>query len=160
MNLKKEWGSHLPVLIKMMSITDGDVLELGTGFYSTSFLHYACLMANRKLVSYDYQEKYYKLMKGYGSDLHTVAHVPNWDKLDFQKNWDIAFIDHDPAERRIKDIEKLANFAKYVIVHDTSDKVYDYDKVFSLFKYRYDYKGAFPHTTILSNFVPLTNFKI
>ena len=38
------WGSHLPVLIHLMNHTTGDVLELGTGLYSTPYLHHACLL--------------------------------------------------------------------------------------------------------------------
>ena len=45
----KDWSSHLPVLIKLMAMTSGDVLEVGTGIYSTPFLHWACFSQGRNL---------------------------------------------------------------------------------------------------------------
>jgi hypothetical protein len=36
-----------------MGKTDGDVLELGLGVFSTPYLHYQCILSKRKLVSYE-----------------------------------------------------------------------------------------------------------
>ena len=164
-NLDRDWGTHLPMLIKIMGMTGGHVLEMGMGMYSTPFLHWACF-PDRRLVSYENDEKCYKMNKQYGrasrqypEDFHEVHYVKSWDDAKIERPWNVAFIDHAPANRRIFDIERIANYAEYVIVHDTQRnyRFCDYKKVWPLFKYRYDYKRAVPWTTVLSNFKDLSN---
>ena len=163
MKIMKAWGSHLPVLIKLVSITEGPILELGGGLYSTPYLHWACFPSKRKLVSYDSDQKYFQQMSQYKDFFHDVFLVNDWNVVGIDFPWDIAFIDH-VTERRGIDAARLANLAKYVVIHD-SDPIkenipYGYDKIYPLFKYRFDYKEISPNTTILSNFVDLTDFKI
>ena len=77
--------------------------------------------------------------------------------------WDIVLIDHSPDKRRGIEAKRLANNAKYIILHDSEpdkDKLYQYSKAYPHFKFRYDYTEAYPNTTVLSNFVDLENFKI
>ncbi|HLG90830.1 MAG TPA: hypothetical protein VI336_01570 [Candidatus Saccharimonadales bacterium] len=159
----KKWGSHLPVLMRIISITDGDVLEMGMGLYSTPYLHWACFN-KRKLVSYDNEPEYFNMNKEYKDALHEVHFVDDWDKADIEKPWDLALIDHGPPERRGEDIMRLANLVKYIIVHDThwkQDKHYHYkENVFPFFKYRYDYEEVRPTTTVLSNLVDLKDFQV
>ena len=149
------WGSHLPMLIKVVQMTTGPILELGVGLFSTPFLHWACHDSKRELVSYDHNEHYINLFKHFKTDFHKLLLAKDWDKIKIERNWEIAFVDHEDA-RRYKEVKRLVNYAKYVIVHDTqpgSYKTHRYSEVFPLFKYRYDYKGASPNTTILSNFI-------
>lgn len=152
-------GTHLPVLMKLMSITDGPVLEVGGGLYSTPFLHWACFQNKRELVTYEDTLTYFKITKRYNSDFHKVILVDNWDSMPIERYWDIAFIDHAPGERRKIEIARLANFAKYIVVHDTEsvqEELYGLKEIYPLFKYKYNYREAKPNTTILSNFI---NFK-
>ena len=65
MRINITWGSHLPILIKLVGETTGDILELGIGLYSTPFLHWSCFPNKRKLVSYESAEGYIKLLKPY-----------------------------------------------------------------------------------------------
>lgn len=159
----KVWGSHLPVLIKLVSITSGPILELGGGLYSTPFLHWACFPTKRKLVSYDNDPKYFQQIFQYKDDFHEVGLVTNWDDVNVNYPWDIVFVDHT-TERRGIDAKRVANLAKYVVLHDSDpvkhNEVYGYASVYPLFKYRFDYKETSPNTTILSNFIDLSNFKI
>jgi|2_EtaG_2_1085320.scaffolds.fasta_scaffold00145_44 hypothetical protein len=161
-NIKKNYGSHLPVLIKVMNETSGSVLELGTGLYSTPYLHWACFSQKRKLVSYDSKE-YIDLAASYKDTFHEVYGIDDFSKIDIEKTWDVALVDHTPAERRKEEVKRLAFFANYIIIHDSEhwyDKDYKYSEIYPLFTYRFDYKEAWPHTTVLSNFVDLTNFKV
>ena len=41
-NVEKFCGTHLPVLMDIVSKTDGPILEIGTGVFSTPYLHWAC----------------------------------------------------------------------------------------------------------------------
>jgi len=163
MNISKNEGSHLPVLIKVMSITKGDVLEMGTGIYSTPFLHWTCYMQERRLVSYENIEHYFNLARLYRSSNHKIMFTDDWDKVDIEHPWEVAFIDHGPAERREVDVKRLVNYAKYIIIHDSqpeAEKYYHYSKIYPLFKYRYDYTKTRVTTSVLSNFVDVRGLNI
>ena len=151
------WGSHLPVLIKIIGMTKGDVLEMGMGLYSTPFLHWACF-PDRKLVSYENDLNCFNMNKQYNRDHHQALYVGNWDKADIDKFWDVIFIDHAPSSRRIIDIKRIANMANYIIIHDTQRnyKFCNYKEIWPLFKYRYDYTKAIPWTSVVSNFIDLS----
>lgn len=161
MKVKPEYGSHIPVLIKLVGMTTGDVLEMGTGLFSTPFLHWACF--GRNLYSYDNDAEYVKLWRKFQSETHRIILVENWDEAEIERPWDIALIDHAPGDRRVVDIKRLANWAKYIVAHDTrwkEDRHYHYKQVFPMFKYRYDHSVCSAHTSILSNLVDLSGFTI
>jgi hypothetical protein len=111
------------------------------------------------LVSYDNDFTFFDSNRQYEEGLHSVVHVLDWDDANIQRDWDVAFIDHAPSRRRIMDIKRLADYAKIIVVHDTQRnmKFCDYKQIYPLFKYRYDYTDAIPWTTVLSNFVDITN---
>lgn len=157
------WGSHLPVLIKVMEITDGPVLELGGGLYSTPYLHWECSRTGRKLVTIESNPDFYHKLKQYQSDFHDIVFVEDWDDAEIEAEWEVAFIDHDPAERRKTDIARLAYNARYLVVHDTEKKeerFYGYNEIYPLFKHVWKYRGVKPHTSVLSNFVDLSTFNV
>ncbi len=153
-------GSHLPILIRLVLMTDGPILELGTGFFSTPVLHWLCAEKNRKLVSYDSQERFVEVANNYITDWHEVHLVDDWDKIDISQHWGVAFIDHGPGPRRKVEMARVANNADYVIVHDTepgNDWYYHFSEVAHLYKYRYDYDRVYPNTSVFSNFKDLSN---
>ena len=70
-------------------------------------------------------------------------------------------IDHSPSARRIVEIEKLANLAKYLVVHDSEpwkDMDYHYSRIYPLFKFRFNFDKVDHHTAVLSNFFPVYDF--
>ena len=151
------WGSHLPVLTKVMSQTDGSVLEVGMGLYSTPILHWMCFDKKRELVSYDNEPEFFHLNEQYQNDYHSVSLVKDWDINIFRK-WDVVLVDQRPSRSRIDTIRKVANYANYIIVHDTqrNKKFCDFESIYPLFKYRYTYTKTSPNTTVLSNFKDLS----
>ena len=161
-------GSHLPILIKALALTDGPILELGTGLFSTSFLHWACFNSKRRLVSYENKKQYFDFLdyndaREVNNDYsyHEVNFVKdnNWDAIDISEHWGIVFVDHNPGPRRREEMKRVANNAEYIIVHDTDEKndwYYKYSKYFPLFKHRWD-SDIYPRTTVLSNFKDLSN---
>ena len=154
-------GSHLPVLIRAVALTDGPVLEMGMGYFSTTFLHWACATTKRQLVSYENQPEFFKFAKGFETDFHEIHCIDNWTRADIERPWDVAFIDHEPARQRIKDIARLANHAKYVVLHDTAgryDHYFQYSKIYPLFEWQYNYDYYRPKSCVLSNFVDLSDF--
>jgi len=145
----------MPLLMAAVSRTDGDVVELGTGAFSTPVLHWMCY-PDRKLVSYESNEDYYKAIKSFKSSEHEIHLVKDWNKIRIQTNWGVAFVDHAPAERRKVEISRLANYARFVVIHDSeeaNDDQYHYSDIYPSFKFRYD-DDLRPRTTVLSNFEP------
>lgn len=154
------YGSHIPVLMKLLSITDGPILEMGGGFFSTPFLHWACFDNKRELVTYENIPEFYDFERQCECDFHKVIFMDNFDDATIEKPWDIVLIDQWPAIRRKDDIRRLANWAKYIIVHDSEKSQshhYHYEEIYPLFKYHFKYRGIKPHTSVLSNFY---NFKM
>lgn len=152
------WASHLPVLIKVLQVSEGPVLEIGSGLFSTPVMHWLCLEAKRQLVTYEDHPTYYRWNKTFRSDLHELVFVEDWDKIPIEnQHWGLAFIDHNPPQRRKIEAARLANIADYVIVHDSEphmDIETDYVKsTFPLYKYHYQYKRRLPYTSVLSNFI-------
>ena len=159
MKFYPQWGSHLPLLIKIGQMTKGPILELGVGLFSTPVLHWLCFESKRELVSYEGSETYIRFFKNFRSDYHKIILAEDWDKIEIERPWDMVLVDHQDNRRRIE-VERLANFAKYVIVHDTNpgaDSYFRFSKVFPLYKYRHDDTSVRNHVTVLSNFVDLSN---
>lgn len=171
MNVSIRYSTFLPVLMEVMNRTTGDVLELGPGVFSTPYLHWICRKQQRYLLTlenhemwFNFVRKYYQTGKG-KPFRHRFVFMKNWDDAEklINKQWDVVLVDHSPSERRIEEIRKLSHLAKYIIIHDADDfqeRNYHYSKIYSLFKYRYDFREVEPGTTVLSNFVDLTDFKV
>ena len=73
-------------------------------------------------------------------------------------------MDCAPAEIRKELIEKYANIAKVIVVHDSEESssfCYDLIGILSTFKYRINYEPiGNPHTTIISNFIDVSQWNI
>lgn len=162
MKMSARYGSHLPVLISIVNATSGPILELGTGLFSTPYLHFACLPTKRRLVSYDSDEGWIHNFKDFRSDFHEVIFIDDWDKLDTNGQWDIVLVDHGPDERRQVEAKRFAGNAKYIILHDSNpeyDYLYKYSEVYPLYRNRFDYNSLHPNTTVLSNQSDLSGLK-
>lgn len=153
-------GSHLPILMKAVESTTGSILELGCGLYSTTPLHWACYIPKRKLVTYENNSDYFDFLKSYETEWHEVHCIDDWDAIDISRPWSVAFIDHSPAERRGIELGRVTH-AEYVICHDSegrNDRQYKWSLSKHLYKYQFEYKGAYPHTSIYSNFHDVTDY--
>jgi len=161
-------GSHLPIVMRLMAMTEGPVLELGMGLFSTPYLHWACYDSQRPLVSCENKKPFLDMFvfndkREVGNDytFHEIVFVENsdWDKIDVtDRHWSIVLIDHNPGPRRREEMKRVANNADYVVVHDTDEKndwYYKYAEYFPLFQNRYDTE-IYPRTTVLSNFRDLS----
>jgi len=156
------WGSHLPVLIKVVQMTTGPVLECGSGVFSSPFLHWECFRTKRRLLTLENFPQFYNIAKQYNSGLHEVRFITDWDAQDLSEPWSVVLIDHEPGERRGKEIKRLLH-AEYIVAHDAKPRAlkgYGYIEAFAQFKYQYLYKGADPFTMLLSNKHDLAGFTI
>lgn len=119
-----ENAAHYPVTMLAVYGTNGRILELGTGQFSTPLLHFACYPKKRELVSFEDNHDYYRAAQQFESDFHTVTKVENWDDIPIQRHWDVALVDHTRS-RRVDDIKRLAWWANYIIVPDTTQELED-----------------------------------
>lgn len=153
MKLSKNWASHLPVLFKLLPLVDKEIVELGTGIYSTTFLHWWGRTHNIHVTSYEHEPTYYKRAKQHECELHSVIEVENWNDLLLDGDYGLVLIDHNPPERRHQEATKVID-ADFVVLHDAQPKhdwQYHYSDIYDLYKYRYLYNKAYPNTCVLSN---------
>lgn len=151
----KQMSTHMPMLIKCVQMTDGDVCELGSGFNSTPLLHWLTL--GRKLITYESDKEYFH----YANKFRTANHrIREMHEIDYDKHWSVVLVDHacKPPHSRAEDAKKFKD-VDLMILHDSEDPVYEYEKVYPLYKYRYDYKDAVPNTTVLSNKIDVTKWQ-
>lgn len=155
-------GSHLPVLMKLVQSTSGPILELGCGVYSTIYLHWACYHTRRRLVTYENNPDYYYFANLGRTRFHEIHCVDKYDDIDVSEPWSIAFVDCSPEEKRNELVRKLTH-ADYVVLHDAERKnqnKYNYQRIYRLFKNRWRYEGASPHTMVMSNKHDLRGFTL
>lgn len=160
------YATHLGALIACVSKTKGDVLELGMGLFSTPYLHYVCTGTKRKLLSLENDKGWCRHFKGsqfmhflYSNEYHQLELVENYEESPLiDKEWDVVLVDQTPDLSRKETVKKLANKAKYIIIHDSNEqweKVYHYSEIYPLFKYKRIWTLDDRHATVLSNFEPL-----
>jgi hypothetical protein len=147
--------THEPALAAAIAVArPGPVLELGAGYYSTPLLHALCVATGRELLTVDTDRGWIDRLMSLSSPNHRLVALARWDELaelTHSKLWSVIFVDHAPAERRVVDIEQLADKTDLMVVHDSEHSIYNYEPTFALFKNRFDYKRMMPWTTILSN---------
>jgi len=159
-NDKSVLATHIPLLVRVFDISKGDVLEIGTGWFSTLALHWLAHVTKRTVFSYESKQHWYERALRYKSKYHKIIKVDSWDKLPVDKHWGLVFIDHSPEARRHVEVERFADSADYIVIHDTQpedDEKYQFGKIWHLFKYRHDWKKARPWASVVSNVKKLTN---
>jgi len=163
MKVSLYYGTHLPCLIKAVEKTDGDILELGGGVFSTPYLHYISLLKNRKLVTVENDAGWSKFFFKYKYDNpnHEIVVVDKYADAKVDKPWDIVLIDQTPDSSRTEEALRLKDVAKYIILHDSNksnDKVTRYSTIYPYFKYKTVWEGDANSATIVSNLVDLEDF--
>ena len=153
-------ASHVPLLVRVFTLSEGDVLELGTGYFSSLILKWMSTLSHRKVFAYENRQYWDKKAKEKQTEFYKVKLINSYNDAPIERKWGMAFVDHGPNSRRVVEIKRLADYADYIVIHDTNpewDDIYHYSKIWKLFKYRYDYKLYHPHTSVVSNFKDLSN---
>lgn len=161
MKISLRYGSHMTPLLRAVMLTGGDILELGGGVFSTHALHSLCRIQGRQMMTIENDRHWYGWLAQYQTTFHQVIRVKNWDDAPIEKAWDVVLVDHSPDSRRAVEIERLAQFARYIIAHDADERLwrqYGYDRILSKFSSRLLCSELEPATLVLSNFEDLTNF--
>lgn len=157
------WDNHRHLLWPALEATTGEVIEMGMGQGSTPFLHEYCKDAGRKLFSYESSLEWAMKFQDNIGDGHRVMHVNDWDAVSLRHpSPDVVLIDHAPGERRYIDVQRFANSAKIIVIHDSEPAATGYmmDRIWGLFKYRKDYTSPGAWATAVSNFVDVSKFEI
>ena len=160
--LDSKFGSHLPILTRLVDMTDGPILELGMGIWSTPILDLMCKKTERGIASCDNDKKWFSENVKWKSNYHAVYFVDKdgWGTLPiFKRHWSVVLIDNRPAIMRRELAYALRGNADFILLHDSEpeiDRFYRYSSIYKYFKYGYDYTKCLPNTTVLSNFKDLS----
>jgi len=170
-----DFGTYAPVLSALIAVTDGPILELGSGDNSTPLLHLVSVATGRKVVTAETDPVWLGKYKDYESPLHEFhlikqrdAAVRNdssyyrwqagwdaWDRIE-QNHWGVALVDQFPGEVRASTIKRLKGNCGYIVAHDSEEDYgaggnYSYKSVMPLFKYTWEWRRFRPYTLVLSD---------
>jgi len=73
----RDGASHIVLLTRVFDKSQGDVLELGTGYFSTLLLHWLATVAKRRVVSYETQKHWYERARRWQSEFHDIVFCRN-----------------------------------------------------------------------------------
>ena len=155
-------ASHIPLLLRIIEISRGDILEIGTGYYSTSLFHWMAQMTKRHCYSYENNPEWFEKAKKFKSEFHHIIFIDDWNKLPDGKHWGLVFVDQSPSHSRRVAIAKYANSTDYIVAHDSEVEAqphYHLERTLLTFKYRFNYKKLVPNTAVVSNFHDLSFLK-
>jgi predicted O-methyltransferase YrrM len=146
-------GTHICSLVTAVTRTDGPVLEIGSGDFSTPVLHAICKSQGRFLLTLDNQSRWLNYFRDLESSSHVLHYAPAL--LEFLKknesHWSVVFIDHAPAYERGIALHLLQKKADVFVLHDSESQGYGYGQYLSLFKYCYTDERYETTTTLVSN---------
>ena len=146
------YGTHVPLLAACLLQTEGPVVELGCGWHSTPLLHSFCAAHRRPLVTADDDPDWLARFRHMRRRWHAFVEVHDWDKSNlFAQRWSVVLVDHGQGHRRGYDTSRLADLAGLIVCHDTQAPEYGYADVLASFRHRFDDRGRWPWTTVVSN---------
>ena len=158
------YATHLPALVAAVTATDGPVLELGCGVFSTRWLHGVCGHQKRLLISVETNREW---MAEY-ADLECEWHQFCWCEKHQDNSptrfpevqavpfWSVVFVDLGCYGMRATALHDFADRARYLVVHDTEvASCAAFTKAIEKFPYRLDCKADGPLTSVLSRIAPI-----
>lgn len=158
---KSPYRTHLPVLCALEKIYKfKNILELGSGFYSTQIFCDKKLFPNiRKITSYEDNYNWYKLIKNKIKKkkklnlIYTKNKIENIIRKINLENYDLILVDNsNNAISRIKTIKHIIQkkiLKPIIVIHDF--EYYPYRLVSKKISYQYRFKCLTPNTGILQN---------
>lgn len=171
-------ATHQRVLLGAALRTDGPILELGTGWYSTPLLHEVAVNLKRYVVTLDTSDYWLQQFKadrwsaeyGYKGDrYHTLRSYPFWEDAKLRpadyglvaERWGLVFADHgQPIERYyvVRELLKVSD-ADVFVFHDAEDRdAYGYSRTFDRFKYLWIDDCQKAQTAVASNVIDVTKW--
>lgn len=158
-NLYDPYSTHIPLLSYILNKSEGDILELGSGYYSTPLINMFA-SKNRHITTFDNNKEYLNKLKYLQNANHQFIIVEKrWEdyfEIFKSKLWGLIFIDNADFKSGCPKIRGalltlLSQNAEYIICHDSQNlSCYGYN--FEQFKYKVEYDFLVPHTMVVSNF--------
>ena len=143
------YASHLPSLFAAIMATNGSVLEVGAGLWSTPLLRTFCATASRFFCSLESDIAWAEKC---GSTHVADADLANILRASACEQWSVVFLDHN-GFRRGPDAQLFAASAEYIVVHDwgSEDIMKPFEPFLCLWKHRLVDKRFGPPTLTLTN---------
>lgn len=116
------WSTHLPLLLAAVLKTEGPVLEIGIGNFSTPILHAVCKAMGRDLVSVEDDRQWVATFADeYAGPQHEF--IDGFDCLPAlaERQWGVVLIDESPGTRRGETLKLFGDCADFLVIHDTQD---------------------------------------
>lgn len=117
-----KWSSFMPALGYALGASQGTVIELGMGHFSTPFLHEYCKATKRNLISVEESRIWGDLFSGLGVGSHRVEISRYSEVLGRFRASDgigVVFIDSSPGGKARADLFAQAiQISEFVVVHD------------------------------------------
>lgn len=153
-SFEMETSTHFPMLIKLVQMTTGPIIEVGSGLFSTPLLHWLCFENKRKLLTLEQHQHYMDFAQKFRSENHEVLLVKHLERYDWKGHASVVFIDHSPKKPRTRGDDALLfkGKADYIILHDAGPHAktkYGYQQLYDKFNYVFNWSGAIPNTTVL-----------
>lgn len=148
-------STHLAPLAGCVAHTDGPVIELGAGLYSTSVLHAIC--EGRELVTVDNDAGWLDRLRYLETDWHRFVAVDDWSTCDLlDQKWSVAFVDQAPGWTRLPTIKRLRKGTELIVVHDAPADA-RYGSEIEPFRYRAEFlePGVDVRTAVASDMRPI-----
>jgi hypothetical protein len=144
-------GSFMPALRWACEKTTGPILELGGGYFSTSYLH--GLSEQRYVVTYEFDPVWRdELSQRFASPTHTF--IGDFGDL-WMRKWAVCLVDCEGWSRQ-QYFARLVGRIEVFVLHDTQDGWIP-EQDMNRFRYRHDMESD-PKTTLLSNHVDVTRY--
>lgn len=133
-------STHQRLLIAAALRTEGEMIELGCGWYSTPLLHELALATGRRLWTLDNQPYWLPQFADLEHNLHRIVKVGWWPEMwrhfPPAKRYGLVFVDQgQPIEREYTmreflEREKCGGGADVYVLHDTEEGVaYGYNRL-------------------------------
>lgn len=142
------WTFITPLVAAVIN-TQGAVLELGCGEYSTPLLHALCSADKRSVFTVDADVERINSFQEFGTSWHQMQCLSLSTKNSIKKrHWAVVFINKNIRKKYQDDLKKLYSNTDIFVIHDSNDIELDIVKQFT---YHYIYDRYNNHTLLLSN---------
>lgn len=147
-------STHQRMLVAALAASQGPVLELGCGHYSTPLLHGYCAAASRMLHTVEsdptWAEVFLPLERGsHGFQVGPWKPEDLLGLLPVTEQWGVVFV-NCAKEKRIPNIKALLPRARLIVVRDAGDPYYDYANSLPEVKWAVVDKSIAPWTMVIS----------
>jgi hypothetical protein len=132
---QSNYDTHRPLVLLGLELSEGLVIEMGSGDSSTPLIRKYCQIANRPFHSFDSNKEW--------AEKTGSQYVENWQ---VQTSWQVPcgllFIDQAPGQHRWRAIAEMVDKADIIVYHDSEiggAGDYQYKRIEPLFKYSLHY---------------------